>query len=156
VDAAYESRRSTLIEAEQDEADELYTAAVWHCRSEIFIVYCGVPTDRCSSAELFILRNPVGVVDGGFVDAVVIAEDGDGATRLVGRRRFHGTQRHVLLNARLEVRVCMHDLERGFFTLGSLPIHSYTLRMTAEAFVVFPFGIPEGCRYDLLGEPQRV
>jgi hypothetical protein len=45
-------------------------------------------TDRCSSAELFIRRNPVGIVD-----AVVVAggEDGDGATRLFGRRRFHNT-----------------------------------------------------------------
>jgi hypothetical protein len=40
-------------------------------------------TGRCSSAKLFIRRNPVGVID-----AVVVAggEDGDGATRLVGRR----------------------------------------------------------------------
>jgi hypothetical protein len=39
-------------------------------------------TVRCSSAKLFIRRNPVGVVD-----AVVVAggEDGDGATQLVGR-----------------------------------------------------------------------
>jgi hypothetical protein len=45
-------------------------------------------TDRCSSAEIFIRRNPVGVAD-----AVVVAggEDGDGASRFVGRRRFHGT-----------------------------------------------------------------
>jgi hypothetical protein len=93
VGAEDESRRSTLLEAEQDEADELFAAAVLHCCSGKIIVYCGVPTDRCSSAELFILRNPVGVVDGGVVDAVVIAggEDGDGAPRLVGRRRFHST-----------------------------------------------------------------
>jgi hypothetical protein len=81
VDGADESRRGTLLEAEQDEADELFAAAVWHCCSELFIVCWGVPTDKCSSVELFILRNPVGVVDGGVVDAVVIAEDGDGATR---------------------------------------------------------------------------
>jgi hypothetical protein len=43
----------------------------------------------------------------------------------------------------------MHELEPGFFTLGSLSMHSYTLRMTAEAFPVFPFGVPEGCRYTL-------
>jgi hypothetical protein len=78
VDAANESRRNTLLEAEQDEADELFAATVWHCCSGKFIVYCGVHTDRCSSAELFILKNPVGigVVDGGVVGTVVIAEDG--------------------------------------------------------------------------------
>jgi hypothetical protein len=45
-------------------------------------------TGRCSSAEIFILGNPASVVD-----AVVVAggEYGDGDTRLVGRRRFHGT-----------------------------------------------------------------
>jgi hypothetical protein len=32
----------------------------------------------------------------------------------------------------------MHDLEPGFFKLGSLPIYSYTLRSSAEAFFVFP------------------
>jgi hypothetical protein len=86
VDAADESRTSTLLEGEQDEADELFAAAVLHCCSGKFIVYCGVPTDRCSSAELFILRNPVGVVDGGVVDTVVIAggEEGDGAVDLSG------------------------------------------------------------------------
>jgi hypothetical protein len=31
VDAADESRRSTLLEAEQDEADEIFAAAVLHC-----------------------------------------------------------------------------------------------------------------------------
>jgi hypothetical protein len=41
----------------------------------------------------------------------------------------------------------MHDLEPGFFTLGLLPIYSYTLRWTAEDFFVFPFGIPESRRY---------
>jgi hypothetical protein len=93
VDAADESITSTLLNADQDEADELFAAAVLHCCSGKFIVYCGVLVDRCSSAELFILRNPVGVVDGGVVDAVVIAggEDGDGALRLVGRHRFRGT-----------------------------------------------------------------
>jgi hypothetical protein len=46
VDAADESRRSTLLEAEQDEADELFAAEVLHSCSGMFIVYCGVPTDR--------------------------------------------------------------------------------------------------------------
>jgi hypothetical protein len=140
-----------LIEAEQDETDELFTAAVWHCRS-------GVHTGRCSPTELFILRNPVGIINGGVVDPVVITggEDGDGATRLVGRRRFHGTKRQVLPSARLEVRVRMHELEPGFFTLGSLPILSYTLRMTAEAFFVFPFGILEDCRYTLEVHASRL
>jgi hypothetical protein len=47
-----------------------------------------VPTAWCSSADIYFRRNPVGVVD-----AVIVAdgEDGDGATRFVGRRRFHGT-----------------------------------------------------------------
>jgi hypothetical protein len=47
----------------------------------------------------------------------------------------------------------MHDLEPRFFTWGSLPIYSFMLRMTAEAFFVFPFGIPEGCRYTRVAAP---
>jgi hypothetical protein len=77
VDAADESRRNALLEAELDEADELFAAAVWHCCSEKFISTAG-STDRCSSAKLFIRRNPVGGVDAVFVAG---GEDGDGATR---------------------------------------------------------------------------
>jgi hypothetical protein len=75
-----------------------------------------VAADRCSSAELFIRKNPVGVVDAG-VDAG--GDDGDGASRLIGRRRFHGT----------DVKCCCAQLSRyllagmklnlGFFALGS-------------------------------------
>jgi hypothetical protein len=36
-----ESRRSTLPKVEQDEEDEYFAAAVWHCCSEKFIDYCG-------------------------------------------------------------------------------------------------------------------
>jgi hypothetical protein len=50
----------------------------------------------------------------------------------------------------------MHELEPGFFTLGSMPIPSYTLRITAEALFVFPFGIPEGCRYTLQVHESRL
>jgi hypothetical protein len=41
MDAADDSRRSTLLEAEHDEEDELFAAAVWHCCGEKFIIYCG-------------------------------------------------------------------------------------------------------------------
>jgi hypothetical protein len=50
----------------------------------------------------------------------------------------------------------MHELEPGIFTLGSLPIYSYTLRSSTEAFFVFPFGIPEGCRYTLEVHASRL
>jgi hypothetical protein len=39
VDATDESQRSTLLEVEQGEADEVFAAAVWHSCSEKFIVY---------------------------------------------------------------------------------------------------------------------
>jgi hypothetical protein len=61
-----------------------------------------------------------------------------------------------LLQARHEVSVRMHELEPEFFTLGSLPIYSYSLRLTATAFFVFPFGIPEGCRYTLEVHASRL
>jgi hypothetical protein len=31
---------STVLEVEQDKGDEHFAAAVWHCCSERFIVYC--------------------------------------------------------------------------------------------------------------------
>jgi hypothetical protein len=110
-------------------------------------------TDRCSSAKLFIRRNPVG---GG--DAVVVAggEVGDGATRPCRETLIPWHLKSCILHARLEVRVRMHDLEPGFFTFGALPILSYTLRSSAEAFLVFPFGIPEGCRYTLEVHASRL
>jgi hypothetical protein len=82
VDATDESRRSTLFEAEQDEADDFSLQQSGTAVAKISSPTAG-SNGRCSSAKLFILRNPVGVVD-----AVVVAggEGGDGATRLVGRR----------------------------------------------------------------------
>jgi hypothetical protein len=65
----------------------------------------------------------------------------------------------------------MHDLEPGFFKLGSLPIYSYTLRSSAEAYFVFPLvfqravaipskftrrGSPVGfITFDMLGERKE-
>jgi hypothetical protein len=40
--------------------------------------------------------------------------------------------------------------------LGSLPIYSYTLRLSADAFFDVPFGIPEGCRYTLEVHASRL